>query len=184
MLNGVDPIILFNFKKIPASLEKVISGIPLVASIVEAIDLPVIPLYLNESLTGIFIDSESKGIEVDTSIDTKSNGDTPEINQRGLTNTIKIEMQARADSIGVSIFSAMSDLIFPKLTSKEYSITYLHGAIVGFACLIHSFNITQNSNDDRYNITLELIKTTGSTAKAASTKGPVVEKSTGTVPSP
>jgi hypothetical protein len=67
-------------------------------------------------------------------------------------------MVPNADSIGISLFSALADLIFPKVTSKEYSITYLHGAVTVFAGLLHSFSITQKANTTCYNITLELIK--------------------------
>lgn len=179
MLNGIDPIIIFNFKKNLPAVQSLVAKIPVVASVVDAIDLPVIPIYLSERLTGIFIDAESKSMEVDTNVDTLSSGDQPEVTQRGLTNTVSIEMQASRDSIGVSLFAAMSDLIFPKLTSKEYSITYLHGAVTVFAGLLHSFSITQNANDDRYNIKLELIKPTAGGIKSAI---PIVSKSTGVVP--
>lgn len=157
MLNGVDPIIIFNFKVLSPSLAESIAKIPVVASVVSAIDLPVVPLYLSEKLTGIFIESENKSVEIDTNVDTLSSGGA-EITQRGIQSTVKIEMIARRDSLGVSIFSAMSDLIFPRVTSKEYSITYLHGAIVVFAGLLHSFSITQEANTDLYRISLELIK--------------------------
>lgn len=180
MLNGVDPIIIFNFKiKVDGFLGG-LTKIPVVASIIEAIDLPVVPIYLSESLTGIFIDQESKSLEVDTAIDTLSDGKDPDVSQRAISNTIKIDMVASRNSLGVSLFSAMSDLIFPKLTSKEYSITYLHGAVTVFAGLLHSFSISQNANDDKYNISLELVKPrSGGIVKGAVTQ---VGRVTGAVP--
>lgn len=180
MLNGIDPIIIFNFKIKADSVLSILTDIPVVASIVNMIDLPVIPLYLSENLTGIVIDQESKSIEVDTSIDTLSNGGEAEVNQRAISSTVKIDMIASRNSLGVALFSAMSDLIFPKLTSKEYSITYLHGAVTVFGGLLHSFSISQNSNDDRYNISLELIKPkSGGIVKAAVTQ---VSRVVGAVP--
>ncbi len=162
MLNGVDPIILFQFKKLLPAVESLFSSqkdkIPVVAQEPSSFPLPFIPIYLSEKLTGIFIDSESKSMDIDTTTETVSDGTTPQTNQRGIANTVKIEMVANRDSIGISLFAAMADLIFPKVTSKEYTITYLHGAITVFDGLLHSFSITQNANDDRYNITLELIK--------------------------
>lgn len=178
MLNGIDPIIIFNFKKLAPGLQESISKIPIVADVVSVIDLPVIPIYLSEKLTGIYIDSESKSMEIDTTVDTLSSGDTPSTNQRGIQNTVKIEMVASRDSIGVSLFAAMADLIFPKVTSKEYSITYLHGAVTVFAGLLHSFNISQQANNDLYTISLELIKPAASIKSAI----PVVGKVTGAVP--
>ena len=67
-------------------------------------------------------------------------------------------MVANKDSIGVSLFAAMADLIFPVVTSKEYSITYLHGAVTVFAGLLHSFSISQNANNTLYTISMELIR--------------------------
>lgn len=178
MLNGVDPIILFNFKKLTPSLQATIQSIPIVADVVSFIDLPVIPIYLSESLTGILIDSESKSMSIDTSVETLSNGDTPQITQRGIQNTVKVEMRARRGSLGVALFSAMSDLIFPKVTSKEYSITYLHGAVTVFGGLLHEFSISQNAENDLYSISMELIKPS-SLLKAAI---PEVPKITGALP--
>lgn len=178
MLNGVDPIILFNFKLLSPSLQESIAKIPIVADVVAAIDLPVIPIYLSEKITGISIDSESKSMEIDTTVDTLSSGSTPTLNQRGIQNSVKIEMVASRDSIGVSLFSAMADLIFPKVTSKEYSITYLHGAVTVFAGLLHSFSISQNANNDLYTISLELIKPSALLKSPI----PVVAKVTGLVP--
>jgi hypothetical protein len=180
VLNGVDPIILFQFKKLIPAVESLFSksSVPIVASESSSFPLPFIPLYLSEKLTGVFIDSESKNMDIDTTIETTTDGSTPVTNQRAISNSVKIEMVARANSIGISLFAALADLIFPKVTSKEYSITYLHGAITVFDGLLHSFSITQNSNDDRYNITLELIKP-AAPAKAAI---PIVSKITGAVP--
>ncbi len=189
MLNGIDPIIIFNFKKKLSASSESLPGfvgprkptIPIVAAldkITDFIDLPVVPIYLSENLTGIFIDTESKSIEIDTTIDTLSSGGTPEVNQRGIQSTVKIEMVAHASSVGLSLFAALSDLIFPKVTSKEYSVTYLHGAVTVFAGLLHSFSITQGSNDNLYHVSLELIK------PSTQVKGliPVVGKLTGALP--
>lgn len=183
MLNGVDPIILFQFKKLLPETIAALPGataapIPVVAKEPSSFPLPFIPIYLSEKLTGIFIDAESKSIDIDTTVETTTDGSTPVTNQRGIANTVKIEMQASANSIGVSLFAALADLIFPKVTSKEYTITYLHGAITVFDGLLHSFSITQNANDDRYNITLELIKP----AAASKITSVFVPKLTGAVP--
>lgn len=178
MLNGIDPIIIFNFKKIPPGLATV-AKIPIVASVISAIDLPAIPIYLSERLTGIYIDAEDKSIEVDTTTDTLSNGEAPNVTQRGISSTVKIGMVASTGSLGVNLFAAMADLVFPKVTSKEYSITYLHGAVTVFAGLLHSFSISQRAGTTLYDITLELIKP-AATAKASSI--PVVGKVTGATP--
>ena len=156
MLNGIDPIIIFNFKKLPPGVSA--SGsIPVLSSIADALPLPAIPIYLSERITGMYIDSEDKNIDVDTTIDSVADGLSSKIWQRPIGSTVKINMKASRDSLGISLISAMADLILPKLTSKEYSITYLHGAVTVFNGLLHSFSITQNANDTLYNIALELV---------------------------
>ncbi len=162
MLNGIDPIIIFHFKKIIPSLDDLLgteSKIPLVASEGQSsFPLPFIPIYLSERLTGIYIDTEDKSIEIATDSETLTNGDNPVINQRGISSTVKINMLANKSSLGVALFAALADFVFPKVTSKEYSITYLHGAITVFEGLLHSFSISQESGTDLYRIAIELIK--------------------------
>jgi len=185
MLNGIDPIIIFNFK-VRFDLTQILGGalapkIPVVASDnFTVVDLPLVPIYLSESLTGIFIDQESKSVDVDTTIDGLTDGGTPEINQRPISSTVKIDMVAGRSSLGVALFSAMTDLIFPKLTSKEYSITYLHGAVSVFNGLLHSFSISQNATDDKYNISMELIKPSAKTV--AGSNNPFTPRATGPTP--
>lgn len=169
MLNGVDPIIIFSFRKLIPGLLDVANKVPVVAGQESSFPLPIIPIYLSERLTGISIQSESKTVDIDTTPETKSDGSEPGIYQKGLSSVVRVEMVASRDSIGVSLFAAMADLIFPKVTSKEYSITYLHGAVTVFSGLLHSFAITQNSDNDLYNITLELIKPSGGIVAAIPT---------------
>jgi hypothetical protein len=180
MLGGLSPILIFQFRKLLPDLLGITTEakIPVVASeSSSSFPLPLIPLYLSESLTGLYIDTETKSIEIDTQVDTLSSGDAPNLNQRGIQSTVKIEMLANRDSIGISLLAALTDLIFPKVTSKEYSITYLHGAVTVFDGLLHSFSIDQNSNNDLYKVSMELIK-----PSALKLPIPIVSKITGTVP--
>lgn len=177
MLNGIDPIIIFNFKKIPPSLES-LTKIPVVASVVSAIDLPAIPIYLSEKLTGVFIDTEDKHVDITTTVEATTDGTPPTTSQRPIASTVTVTMTAIKDSLGLALFSALAELVFPKVTSKEYSVTYLHGAVTVFAGLLQSFAITQNANDERYTITMVLNKP--APEKPATTVE--VPKSTGTVP--
>lgn len=162
MLGGLDPILIFQFRKLLPGLLDIGSSnpkIPIVSTeLSSSFPLPFIPLYLSEKLTGLYIDTETKSIEIDTQADTLSSGGTEQINQRGISSTVKIDMIANRDSIGISLLSALSDLIFPKVTSKEYSITYLHGAVTVFNGYLHSFSIDQNSSNELYKVSMELIK--------------------------
>ena len=169
MLNGIDPILIFNFSKLTKQAKAQVAKIPIIADTVSKIDLPHIPIYLSEKLTGVYIDTEDKNIDIDTSIETLTISDDPKLNQRGINNTVKINMLASKDSIGLTLLAAMSDLVFPKVTSKEYSITYLHGAVTVFAGLLHAFSINQDSGTTLYRISLELIR------PGIQTKQPVTE---------
>lgn len=168
MLNGVDPIILFHFKKkIPAPAASTVPSIPLLSNPFTTVDLIPIPIYLSERLTGLYIDTEDKAIEVDTQVDALPDGSDVITTQRPLTSTVKISMKASRESVGVTLLSAMIDLVFPKLTSKEYSITYIHGPVVVLNGLVHSFQINQNASDSLYSINIELINVVGAKKQAA-----------------
>lgn len=164
MLGGLDPIIIFNLKKRPPAATGE-SSIPIVSDVVNLISLPAIPVYLSEKLTGILIDAEEKSIEVHTETNTLTDGSAPEMNQRAIQSVVNITMKAKQSSIGATLLGALSDLIFPKLTSKEYSITYLHGAVTVFDGLLNSFSMIPNTDDDLYIIQLSLIKPAPDTSK-------------------
>lgn len=165
MLNGVDPIFIFNIFK-----NQVIEGpaqkFSLISDIKKLIQLPPIPLYLSEQLTGLYIDAESKGVEVDSETDTNLAGTEETTNQKGIESTVKIDMTAVRGSPGIILLSALIDVVYPKVTAKEYSIDYLNGAVTVFGGKLKSFNLSQNANDDKYAISIELIK-------PSSTKKPV-----------
>ncbi len=164
MLNGIDPILIFNFKLVTEDALAVASSIPIFKD-ATTVDLPPIPIYLSGTLTGLYIDSEDKNIEIETSVETLTSGEDPEVVQKAINSTVRIQMIASKESIGMTLLSAVMDLIVPKVTSQEYSITYLNGAVTVFGGLLHSFSINQNSQDDRYNITLELTKTKANKTK-------------------
>lgn len=156
MLNGIDPIFLFHFKKLAPSVKSALGAVPVVASTPNLFLLPTIPLYLSEKLSGIYVSSESKSLDIATEVDTVSDGSSPQVNQRAIANTVRIEMIASRNSLGVTLLSALSDLVFPKVTSREYAISYLHGAITVFDGLLHSFSINQDDDSDLYRISIEL----------------------------
>ena len=183
MLNGIDPIIIFQFKKLDPTAAANFSQtykIPIADVNARYIDFPPIPIYLSENLTGLYIDSEDKNIDVETSSETLESGGEPIFYQRGLNSTVKVNLLGSRNSIGLTLIAAMADLIFQKVTSKEYSITYLHGGITVFNGLLHSFSITPNGDNDLYNIGIELTRSTVKTNPIAAITE--VPKVTGTVP--
>jgi hypothetical protein len=160
MLNGLDPIIIFEFsKKLSEKQLESLSKIPIVSSIVKKIGLPPIPIYLSEKITGLYIDSEDRTIDIDTKVEADPDGKTPVVNQTPINSVVKINMIGSRNSIGLTLLNALADLIVPKVSSKEYTITYLHGSITIFRGLLHTFSVNQNADTDLVNIGIELTKT-------------------------
>ena len=175
MLGGLDPIIIFQFSKVSDSAKATISKIPIVSSIVSKIGLPPIPIYLSEQTTGLYIDAEDRSIDIDTTVETLSDGSSPVVNQKAINSVVRIDMIGSRNSIGLTLLSALADLVVPKVSSKEYSITYLHGGITVFEGLLHSFNVAQNTENDLVKVTLELTKNNTTKKEATVEVKPVSE---------
>lgn len=156
MLNGIDPIIIFQLYKLVPSTQKTLAKIPLTSQPKQKATFAVIPIYLSEVITGIFIDTESKNIDIDTDTNSLANGDPSIINQKTLASVTTINLVAKQGSVGLTILLALSELILDKVTSQEYEITYMHEGITVFGGLIHSFSYDQGTSDDLYKIKLEL----------------------------
>ncbi len=183
MLNGLDPIIIFLFfKKLPPTQEA-LDKLGLIDQAASYLTFPPIPLYLSEKLTGMYIQSETKTLDIQTTTDGLNTGDSPLFQQKGIGSTVTVELVANKDSIGLTVLSAMSDLIFTKLRSKEYSITYVHGPITIINGLLHSFSVNQTSEDDLLRITMELSRSGDKTnaTKVPNNPGPTAIDGDGAV---
>ena len=156
MLGGLDPIIIFQLYKLLPSTETTLAKIPLTAGAKTRATYAVIPIYLSEQITGIFIDTESKNIDIDTQATSLSSGEGGLVNQKMLGSITTINMIAKRGSVGLTILLALAEQILDKVTSQEYEITYINGAVTVFGGLIHSFSYDQGSTDDLYKIRLEL----------------------------
>ena len=176
MLNGLDPIIIFNFSKLSPDEAAKLEKIPVINKVVEKIGLPPIPIYLSERLTGLYIDSEDKNIDIENTTESLADGSDPIVTQKAIDSTVKINMVASRNSIGLTLLSAVMDLIVPKVTSREYSITYLNGSVTIFGGLLKQFNIMQSSNNDLFQITLELSQVLGAKAIKAPDPGVTVPR--------
>lgn len=181
MLNGLDPIIIFNFKKLLPALQGATSGIPLLAGLTDSLPLAPIPIYLSEKITGLYIEQENKNIDIATDAVTKDDGKKPSAFQQGLGSTVTVVMHANASSIGLTILSALTDIIFEKVTSQEYTISYLHKAVAIFGGLLDSFSIQQSRDNDLYTATMVISRVTGGTTIPEASPD-VASKTTGTVP--
>lgn len=180
MLNGIDPIIIFQFyKNIPLSSD-LVAKIPFVSSDTVSIPFPPIPIYLSESLTGLMIQSEDKNIDVESSTETKTDGSSPDITQKGIGSGVTITMVAKKTSLAISLLSALMDQLYEKVTAQEYAITYLHGGVTVFNGQLHSYSVQQDNDSELLTIKIGLSK--GSKQPTAAPALPVVPKSTGGFP--
>lgn len=178
MLNGIDPIIIFQFSKLVTTDGDPLIPVALASPIV--VDYPPIPIYLSETLTGIYIDSEDKNVDLQTETETLTNGEAPDTNQKGIGSTVSINLVAKKNSIGLTLLSAMIDLLFEKVTSKEYAITYLHGATTVFRGLLQSYSVNQNASSELMTIKIDLTRGTKQPTKPNQIVS--VPGSTGTLP--
>ncbi len=185
MLNGVDPIIIFHFYNKGAI--DFLADIPFASAITDLVGIP-IPIYLSERLTGIYVDTETRGIDVQTKVDPVTEKDPltlevlpPQVTQTGLDSTVSISMFASRDSILLTAIIAMMEMILSRLVTQEYGISYINGSTVIFNGLLHRFQTTINRNDDlvRIDCTLSNAKKDSPTPKV----GPIpITKVTGALP--
>ncbi len=166
MLNGVAPLLIFSFPIIPKL--PILSGLPIIQDALDAIGVP-IPLYLDEKLTGICVLDEEKSIDIDSQPQQTPDG-VNLVNQRGVSNTVTINMVANKDSFILSALLSFSDLIFTKVVGGGARVSYLNGPTMVFNGLLHGFSTKTDNNDDLLRITMILQKTNQQTTLIASIK--------------
>ncbi len=168
MLGGIDPVIIFQFSALVPTLGAQLAKIPFAADIPTLLDQPPIPIYLSETLFNIVIDGESKNVDIDTTTETLSDGSAPVVTQKGIQSGITIEIEGKKDSVALILLSAMVDQVFDKVSSSEYSITYLHGPITIFRGLITTFSSEAVQGTDKLHIKIGLSKGKKNPTKPAS----------------
>lgn len=184
MLNGIEPILIFQLYKLIPEAETTLAKIPLTSGIKKKATFAIIPIYLSEKLTGVFIDSESKSIDIDTEQNSLANGDPSVPTQKALGSITSVNLQAERGSVGLTILLAISELLLDKVTSQEYELTYINGAVTVFGGLIHSFSFEQGANDTLYRIKIDLSRGRPKTKSVQVAEDPNAVRlgSTGTTP--
>lgn len=158
MLGGRNPVIIFQLSKLADSVGSQLARVPVISQIPTLIEQPPIPIYFSEEFTGVYIDSEDKNVDIETTTETLSNAATPDVQQKGIVSGVTIKVIGKKDSVALTLLSAMIDLIFDKVTAKEYSISYLNGATTIFRGVLHSFAANQTANNDLVSIEMRLSK--------------------------
>ncbi len=179
MLGSIDPIIIFQiYKLIDVVPVPPAPTIPLASDKAKQkkVTFAVIPIYLSEELTGVFIDSEAKNIDIDTNTDSLSSGEAALVNQKALGSVTTVNLVAKRGSVGLTILLALAEQIIDKVTSQEYEVTYMHGAVTVFGGLIHGFSVDQGTDNDLYKIKLELSRGRPKTKSVEVDRAPEAER--------
>lgn len=159
VLNGLDPVLIFQFKTLISGVSDNIKNIPIVSDIPTLVEEPPIPIYLSENLTGLFIDSEDKNLDIETDIEESSDSTKePLVTQKGVTTSVSINIQANKNSIGLNLLNSLIDQAFLKLRNNLYTISYLNGSTTVFRGRIQSYRVNQNADSELVNIQLILNK--------------------------
>lgn len=167
MLGGIDPVIIFEFSKKIELAGPTIPGQPILEREATFIENPPIPIYLSETLFNIVIDGESKNVDIETNTETLTDGAPPQISQKGVQSGITIEIEGKKDSVALILLSSMIDVVFDKVTSKEYTITYLHGPITIFRGLLNSFSMEVVQGTDKLAVKIGITKGKNNPSKTA-----------------
>ncbi len=154
-LNALEPILIFQFYKLVPSTEVAANGIPVAGAQTRVIGA-VIPIYLSDKLTGLFIDGESKNIDIDTEMQGNVSGEVANVSQKPIGSVTTVQLKAQSNSVGLTLLLALIEQILDKTNSKEYELTYMHGATTIFGGLIHGISVEQGGNDDLMRIKLEV----------------------------
>lgn len=159
MLNGIAPILIFQFlPDVAGPTFNALSGVPVVGDfIADSVGLP-IPLYLDEKLTGLYVENESTAIDIDTQTRPRADGKSPLVRQGLSSNIVTINMLANKDSILLAVLLALNDIAFTKLASQNYRISYFNGPTTLFNGYLNSFDSNVGSNDDLVRMSLQLVK--------------------------
>ncbi len=184
MLNGLAPLLVIVIKQNPPETA---FGPPVPEGLLDLIGIP-IPIYLSEKLTGIYVDMETRSIDMTTKVEASTSKnlltqqvEPPQITQQILDTQVTINLLASRDSILLMALLAIMEFIIPRAVSREYAIHYLNGPTAIFGGLLHRFATTVDPNTDL--IRMELILSTAG-KEAPSPKAPIaaVTKITGAVP--
>lgn len=185
MLNGVDPLLIITFYNY--GILDFLNPVSEIGDPTHAIGVP-IPIYLSERVTGIYVESETRGIDVTTKVDPVSTKnpvtlevDPPDVSQTSTDSQVTVALLANQDSIVLTALIALMDQIVSRLVTLEYSISYINGPTVIFGALLHRFGTSVSRSDNLVRIELTL-STAAKTSPTAKTPIQSVTKVSGAIP--
>ncbi len=166
-LGGLAPLLVFQLY--PLGVGALVSGlIPFIpADIANAVGLP-IPIYLSERQTGIYVDTESRQIDMETQSQQLRTG-AVQVDQRGVNNSVTIKLFGKTDSVLLTALLAMSDMLFAMAAAKSYKVSYFNGPTVVLSGLLHGFTSSSPSGTNLVEMTFVINKSNVSATLAAAT---------------
>jgi hypothetical protein len=177
MLNGLAPLLIFKFP-VPG-LTNAVAGIPKIGDFAKTFVGVPIPLYLDEKLTGIIVESETKAIDFQTNSNAASDGSVL-VSQNPLSSVTTINMIGKRDSIVLTAILALCEQAFSLAAGfgVKYSVSYFNQSVLVLDGLMHGLNTEVGVDNDIIKISLQLA------AGAKSKTEVVVVPSTQAIPIP
>ena len=161
MISGKDPIIIVHLYN-KGDVDTFSGGdASLLSTIGALIGFP-IPIPLSETQTGIYVESETRAIDVVTSVTpvTTKNAagevESPEVSQTTIDSSVTVNLLAKSDSLVLTALFALMEIILTRLVTREYGITYLNKSTVIFNGLLNRFATSADPNTDVLKIELTL----------------------------
>jgi len=182
ILSKVDPLIVFKIAltdPIVNSFRQAV-GFPELGfsadSFLNAVNGLPIPIYLNENLSGIVIDSIGNGLDIDTAVEGVNKSTALDVSQRVIDSTLTINMTCNnKDSLVLSAILAFTDTIFRKATSRAYTISFIYGSAVVIDGLLKSFSTNMTADSELVNIVMVISKVNGKSDPILPTITPVID---------
>lgn len=180
MLQGLNPVVIFQFASLAPTLGSVIAKIPLSSKVPSLIAQPPIPIYLDEKTFNIVIGGTSKSVDIETSTESLTNGAAPQVSQKTIQSSVDINIVGKTSSIPLVLLSALIDSVYEKVSSKEYSISFFYGATTIFNAHLQKFSSEITPGTDKLEVKITLSKGDKNPVKAPGV--PSVPGSSGTIP--
>lgn len=149
MLNGIAPVIIFVFKKEILGFK---------------IPFNMIPLYLDERLTGIIADEHSRHLSVE--VEQVGN----DVYERTTSSDVQISFIAKKSNVGVTAALALFEQVMKYVNKQDYSIILYYDDVFMMDASLKDFETEIIPNSDTRQIRLTL-----------SNRPPEKESSSGTV---
>lgn len=188
MLNGLDPLLVIVLKQ--KGILDFFGPQSAIASLVPDVGVP-IPIYLSERLTGIYVENESRSIDLITTVEPTTNMDARSVGEREVKVTqtaadshVTVNLLASRDSILLTALIALMDLLLKRAVSAEYELHYLSGPTAIFGALLHRFATSVSRNDDLVRIEMTLSTAAKKTPVPKPPVDPVAKNATTSLKSP